>query len=476
MVHTADVKMGRLLDSVNWRPLLSRARLTPQVDQVGAVAKKRTNALLLGIATGLGSRVLSLAAPLLTIPVTLHYLGSELFGFWMIVASITSMAMFADLGLGNGLLTRLAASVAAGDSAQAKRLISTAYITLGAIALALLAIIWIVVPTLNWAQFIGHSTGLDSSKFKLVAGLCLSAFAVTIPLSLVQRVQYAFQQAWRSNLWQVAGAVFTVLSVYAAAYLNLGYELVIAAAVFASPCVILLNNICYYSLGHRDLMPSIRAASSAAAGSLLRIGLAFFFLSILTSLSLNADNLIVANVADLKTVAQYSITTKLFSLLGLAITLVALPLWPANGEALARGDTDWVKRTTRTMVWLSVSSVMFGGLVLTFGRDLIASLWLGDGHSVPLDLALSLALWSTVMAFASPYFSVQNSVGLLRYQYAGWALFALVSIPLKVALYPLFGLAGIPLAGVLAYSMFLVPAAVLGYRATIRKVTVASGA
>ena len=423
----------------------------------------------MGIATGLGSRVLTLAAPLLTIPVTLRYLGPDLFGFWMIITSITAMAMFADLGLGNGLLTRLAPAVATRDLAKAKTLISTAYATLGGVALLLLIIIWSTVTALDWESLVGESSGLDPQAVRAIAGISLSAFAVTIPLSLVHRVQYAFQEAWKSNAWQVIAAAFTVAAVYGTAAMDFGYEAIIAAAAFSSPFVMLLNNLFYFGLRNRALMPTVRSSSASAAGPLLKVGIAFFALSALTSISLNVDNLIVAKVADLETVSAYSVTTKLFSLLGLAITLVALPLWPANGEALARGDVQCVRKTTRIMVILSVSAVAAGGLVLILGRNIIASLWLGPGSTIPLALAISLVVWSTMMAVASPLFSVQNSVGLLTYQFAGWGLFTVLSIPLKFYLYSLFGLPGIPLAGAATYLLVLVPTAFLGYRATLRR-------
>jgi len=420
--------------------------------------------------------VFTLAAPLLTIPVTLRYLGTDLFGFWMIMLSITAMGMFADFGLGNGLLTRLSQSVATNDTVNARRLISTAYVTLGGVALALLGLIALIVPALDWPQIVKTDNGLDPAAAQMVAGLCLTAFAVAIPLALVQRVQYAYQQAWRSNLWQVLGAATTVGSVYAAVFLQLSPTLVIAASAFSGPFVILLNNVTYYGVGRRDLRPGLRTVSAGTARSLLRVGFSFFFLSLLTSFSLNADNIIVATVADLQTVSEYAVTAKLFALLTLAITLVALPLWPANGEALARGDWRWVKKATRVTMLSSVAAVAVGGLVLVLARDALARLWLGNGHAISLGLAVSLTVWSVVVAFASPYFSVQNSVGLLRYQYVGWTLFFLASIPLKFLFYPVLGLPGIPTAGVVAYLTILVPTAVLGYRATMREVMLRAGA
>jgi O-antigen/teichoic acid export membrane protein len=413
--------------------------------------------------------VLTLAAPLLTIPVTLRYLGPEVFGFWMTIVSISAMAMFADLGLGNGLLTRLAKCAASRDYSGAKALISTAYISLAGVALILMALIMVLVPSLDWAALLSLDDDFDPMVIQTVSVLCLCAFAVTIPLSLVQRVQYAFGEAWKSNIWQVFGAVFTVAAVYVAAQSDAGYGIVISAAVFSSPFVMLLNNLFYYAR-HPKIRPGFHSASMLAAGSLLRVGLGFLILSVLTSLSLNADNLIVANVAGLSAVAEFSIASKLFSLLAMAITLVALPLWPANGEALARGDTAWVRKTTRKMVLFSVVLVGLGGGILVASRDFITGLWIGEGHTISWALAANLVLWSVLLAFSSPLFSVQNSVGLFRYQFIGWTLFFVLSVPLKLYFYFLFGLPGIPLAGAVAYLTLLSPAAWIGYRATLRGV------
>lgn len=433
------------------------------------LSSSRTAALAWGIATGFGSRLLTLVAPLLTLPVTLSYLGAEVFGFWMVIVSITSMAMFADLGLGNGLLTSLGGVAAERDSAKAKVLISTAYLTLAGVSLLMLTAVWLVVPNLDLPRILGAAAELDSEVIQAVAILCLSAFAFSIPLSLIQRIQYAFQEAWKSNLWQVAGAAATVIAVYVTAWLDLGYLPVIAVSAFTMPATLLFNNIVYFA-GRQELRPSIACLSKRAAGSLLRIGLAFFGLSILTSIALNVDNVIVSNLADLATVSGFAIATKLFSLLGLAVTLVALPLWPANADALARGDINWVKKMTLRMSVISVAAVGLGGALLVIVRAPVLTLWLGREHTISLSLAISLVVFSILTAFSSAYFTVQNSVGRIGLQFAGWGMFLLVSIPLKIYLYRLIGLPGIPLGASLAYMIALVPVALVGYRATIRQV------
>jgi len=43
-----------------------------------------------------------------TVPLTLNYLGSEHYGLWMTISSVSVMLGFADLGIGNGVLNAVA--------------------------------------------------------------------------------------------------------------------------------------------------------------------------------------------------------------------------------------------------------------------------------------------------------------------------------------------------------------------------------
>jgi O-antigen/teichoic acid export membrane protein len=60
----------------------------------------------------------------------------------------------------------------------------------------------------------------------------------------------------------------------------------------------------------------------------------------------------VARVLGLDAAGHYSVVSRLYLALGLCVTLVNLPLWPANAEALARGEVTWVRRSTRRMAYV----------------------------------------------------------------------------------------------------------------------------
>jgi len=387
----------------------------------------------------------------------------------MVALSITALSAFGDLGLGNGILTLLPAALAADNTRRARVLVSTSYMMLLGMAILIVGIVVVAIWTgASKAVFGPTLTGVNGpSAAELVVAVTISGFAASLPLNLVQRIQYAVQQAWLSSIWQIGSALATVVAVYSAVWLGWSPVAVVAAASMAPLVVLLLNNFVFFIGRYRVLRPALRFVRFRESAGLIRLGVGFLGLSILTSIALNVDNLLVAHLADLTTVAYFSIAVRLFSVLSLAVTLVALPLWPANSDALARGDVAWVRKTTRTIVLASVGAVLVGGMILVLCRDWVVELWLGDNATVGFGLALGLTIWSCTLAACSPLFSVQNAKGVLHFQALGWGIYLLVSIPLKSLAFAALGVAGIPFAGVTGYVLLIAPLAYVGYRRTL---------
>lgn len=431
--------------------------------------ESRSRALASGIVSSLAGRLVGLAAPLLITPLAFRSLGTERYGLWMAVTSLTGMALFADFGLGNGLLTRLARLHGTGERRAASREISSAYGVLGVLALLLLAALLATLRWVPWPELLNAANPAVAADARSVVLLCFGAFLVNMPLALIQRVQYAQQQVAQSNLWQAGGSLVSVALVYVAVTGGADEVLVIAAAVLAVPVVNLANSVCYFGWQNRELRPRPGLVAVPAARGLLRLGARFFLLSVLSSVALNLDGFLIGRVLGLPAAAAYAVVLRVFGLLTLFVTLVNLPLWPANGEALARGDLTWVRRTTPRMVYLSAFVVALPGLTLVlFGNDVLR-LWVrsADLAPIPRPLFAALAVWSVLLAVAAPLFMVQNSVGLLRPQFVGWTACLLLAVPLKIVLAARVGLSGVAMASAATYALTVLPAAVVGYRGAL---------
>src|SRR2546423_1279703 len=78
--------------------LLCARRFDPMVQ--GGHSHERHRRIALSAFAGFGAKGVSMATTLITVPLTLRYLGPERYGVWMTMSSVMMMMVFADLGLG----------------------------------------------------------------------------------------------------------------------------------------------------------------------------------------------------------------------------------------------------------------------------------------------------------------------------------------------------------------------------------------
>src|SRR5580693_5619124 len=117
-----------MIDSVQsrLRSLLSIIKLKPfDTATADGRSKERLRRALLTSATAVIARVISMAGPLITVPIVIRYLGQEQYGLWMTVTSLIGMFIFADLGLGNGLMTAISQADGRGDTQESRRCIAS---------------------------------------------------------------------------------------------------------------------------------------------------------------------------------------------------------------------------------------------------------------------------------------------------------------------------------------------------------------
>ena len=129
---------------------------------------------------------------------------------------------------------------------------------------------------------------------------------------------------------------------------------------------------------------------------LLHHGGLFFALQVAATFASAPDNVIIAQTLGPTSVAQYAVVAKLFSVAVLLSDVALAPLWPAYGEAMARGDLHWVRHTLARSVQLAaLASVLFAVLLVVGGNEVLAR-WVGPGFSAPLALRLGFGTWAIV--------------------------------------------------------------------------------
>ena len=445
--------------------LLSLVRLRPfdKSSEEGR-AKERLRRAFLTSVSAIIARVVSMASPLITVPLTLRYLGHEQYGLWMTVNSVVAMFVFADLGLGNGLMTELSQADGRNDLVESRRCVASSFFSLFAVSLLLLSLYAVVFPFVPWARVLNVSSANLLRESGTVVTVCVLTFLANLPLGVVQRVQWGVQEGFRGYTWQCAGSAINIVVVLIAVNLQATLPVLVFCVTGVQPLVNLLNGAVFFGRQRSHLRPSLKDFHYATARRLLGTGFWFFLISILAAVGIYSDNVVVAQVVGLSAVPLYSVPASLAAYLGTVASMLYSPFWTANGEAFARGDIKWVRSNARRIVKLNILITGVAGLVFVLAGPLFLHLWIGKDFSPGRLVFAGMAAWAFLTSVMGPVFMILNGANAVRVQVAMFAVFSVVAIGLKIWLAGRIGIAGVVWASVLPYALLVAPAALVATR------------
>lgn len=407
------------------------------------------------------ARFVTIAISLITIPLTLDYLGVERYGLWMTVSSFTALLAFADMGLGNGLINTISEANGKEDRIAARIHVSSAVVMLSAIAAALLSIFLLVYNWIDWSHLYNVQSSVAIAEAGPATFVFLLCFSLNVPLSAVQRVQLGYQQGFANSLWQAAGSIMALGAVLLAVFLHAGLPWLVLALVGMPVLSMLFQNTQVYLVSYAWLRPSFGFVRRWSVNLLFRLGFMFFLLQLAMAVAYASDNIVAAQVLGLQAVAEFATAAKLFSITPIVLSLLLLPLWPAYGEAVSRGDVNWVKLTLmRSLIFATAIASTAALLLFLFGQDIV-EIWAGTAVLPSYSLLLGLSVWSILSAAGTAVAMLLNGTGTIKFQVVCASLMAVAAIVLKTFLAQRIGVAGIAWGTVIAYFIFIaIPMAV----------------
>lgn len=433
-----------------WTMLWTSPDLTTEVGR----AHERYRRLALTAGASAMARFTTIAASLVTVPLTLHYLGPERYGIWMVITSFNMMLGFADMGLGNGIVNAIAHEHGRNDRAQMRAIISSGYFALLGIAILLLLGFGAAYPFIAWNRLFNVRTAQAIAEAGPGLAVFAVCFAVVIPISLVQKVQIALQQGYSVGLWQCAGSVLSFAGLLLVVSVGGSLPWLVAALV-GLPLVATMANSAWFFAGQgRDLVPSAHLVSWAAMRAPMRIGIQFFVLQLVASIAYGVDTMIVAQVAGADAVAQFSVPERMFAIIAVINTILMQPLWPAYREALSRGDKGWIRSTLKRSLTVSLLvSSSLSMLAIVAGPTLIR-LWVGSAVIPSLLLLCGFGVWKIVEAFGTSIAFYMNGSGSLKLQIILSIISGACILILKIALVKRIGPGAIPWAASIGFMLF----------------------
>lgn len=386
------------------------------------------------VAAGIGmttfDKLVIAGTQLTLVPVLAGRWGLELYGQWLLLATLPQFLSMSDFGFATAAGTRMTMAVARGDRSEASRLFQSAWrailassaLILGALMLAA----WLLpapapapvpgVPESGFPQWRLTFTILAAYGVVAVQG---SIFAAAFRAAGLFPVG-AFCNAM-VLLVENAALVVTVIvggGPMAAATAWLGGRIVGLIA----QNVLLRRKVPWVQIG-------LAQGSWAQARALLAPAGAVMLLPLAQAVMLQGTALMVGAAAGAAAVPVFA-ATRTLSRVGMQMCwIVTMPLMPELSAAVARGERDrMVPIVMATLLFSALLVVPFGLGFMATGRMVVA-LWTGGAIDAPPMLVLAMGLTVVLGGVWYPLSNLILARGL-QASYTGWYLaFALASLP-----------------------------------------------
>lgn len=431
------------------------------------------------VASGVNT-VLNAAIGFVAVALTVRYLGAERYGIWLTISTLLSWLTLTDFGISNALTNRLAAAQGRIDSVSIKNDVATAFWLMAVIG-AVIAIVGAALGwTLPWGQMLNISSASITREVAIAIALAFVIYGFGFPLGITASVYNGHQEGYYTNLWSIAASLVSLLGLIVATRGSGGLPALVLATFGLKQLVALASFLFLFGRHRLDIAPSLRSAKTRSAGPLLQLGFMFISLQLAGLLITQSDNLVIIRVLGPNDVAVYGTLWRLFSYVAVAQMWILTPLWPAYGEAYARGDAHWLKRTLKlSLAGCAVLTAVLSSFLVLAAREIVR-VWAGAELVPSMSLLILMALLQLMWAWTQPLVYFLNGISRLRGQMVYGVATAVLCVILKIWLVPRVGSPGAVVGTLAAYVLleaWLLPIDVRGaFRALSTRQSSAAGA
>ena len=409
-----------------------------------------------------GVKGLALVVSLFTMPAYLRFFDDELaLGLWFTVVSVLNWVLSFDMGIGNGLRNHLAEALAKNDEQNAKKYLSSAYISVGAICVCLSVAFYFLFDFINWNKVFNIEADVVSSEALLLSvRIVFIGIIVQMFIRLISSVLYAIQKSSANNIIQLFTTVLTLVCVVLLPGKSNDENMITMAVVHSVACVLppfVATVLVFSGKKMRKVIPSVRGFSFSHAKDVLSLGGIFLIVQIAYMLIMNTNEYLITFFTDNADVVDYKIYNSLFMLGSTAFTLALSPVWSAVTKATAEKNVAWVKSLYKKLLIFGALFCL-GELLIVAFLQVAVNLWLGDeAIEVNYIYGLIFALSGSAMILSGVFSSIANGLGKLKPQLICYSV-AAVTKPFMAWLFILMtgSWIGVIIANILSVSLYCI--------------------
>jgi len=338
-------------------------------------SQERYRLIALSSSSSFFSKIIISLTGLISVPLTINYLGKEQFGLWMVISSLVVWLQLTDLGIGNGLVNALAEANGRNDKELACSCFTTAFYSITGTAFVLF------VPLLMTAFYVPWGSVLNVNSASLVhdAKQCFAIigifFFINMPLAIATKALGAYQKGYLVNITQIVASLISLFFLIIAISMSLN---LLWLVTFVSAGAV-LGNILSWILLYREipwLKLRLRSISRNAFRRVARSSVPLFLFQIGALLLNQSANIILAQLGGLRMVADYNILLKIYMVIYSIGISFSSPFYPAIREAFEMKEKRWVSNAIKRVTTVRLAILILLAIPMIFIGDQVITLWI----------------------------------------------------------------------------------------------------
>lgn len=407
-----------------------------------SATSRDTQLIVYNIIGSFGVRGGSLVVSLLTLPVYTHFFQNQkVLGVWFTLLSVLNWVLTFDLGLGNGLRNKLPFALAQRDRRLAREYISSTYFGTLGVALIMLVIGILLIPSISWVNFINvHGVGVTNAVMTRCIVIIFAGILLQFVMKLVTSILFAIQESAIVNFLSLVVSASTLIMVVMAKSGSVQQNLTTMAVinVISANVPYLIATLYIFATRLKGLHPSLRFVTSKRVREVLNIGITLLVLQVVFMVISSTNEILISHLTSPKDVVDYQAYNKIFNTISSLFALALTPIWSAVTKAGAEKKYRWI---------LKLNHRILASTVIVFALELftvpvlqtVVNLWLGKGYIVVTPyISILFVLTNTVMYLHNVNTSFGNGLSFFKIQFI-WMIFAaIVDIPLAFLFVNLF--------------------------------------
>jgi O-antigen/teichoic acid export membrane protein len=415
--------------------------------------ERRTRGILQGTASGVAWRIVAIAVNLVSIPLSVRYLGSERYGAWITITTVLTFLTITDFGLGASLTNAIGKAQAEEDHETGRRHVSSALVMLCSIAVAILFLAGVFRSAIAGFLFPALQGPIARAEIVAAVWLALSIFALKLPLIIVPRVLAAYHKNALANAWNILAVLGNLVALLAVISFDGGLPWLVLGSFGFGLLVNLASAIWLFGFHKPWLRPKFAAVDVAFVRVLFSDGWKFFIISVGWMINWQTDNLVIAHYLGASQVTPYAITVSIFAFAS-GIPFLAYPsIWPAYTEAYAQGDYDWIRRTLRSNFKFNFLTSLVICVFLLIFCQAIVRVWAGPAAVPPYSVIVWMAIWRLMFSTLLVGNCLLNATGHLKGMTIYGTITAILNLTLSIFLAKIYGIPGVAAGTTIAYAI-----------------------